>query len=110
MHKLQRLLKRYISREKGEGMTVTRDQLYEEYLAWLDGGAPLEPDSLFRFPLTDRDAVEDAASVTNRLYFIVPDFHGHRLRLFIFFEENCFQKDANGDLSLSHSAFFIPKC
>lgn len=87
---------------------MTKEQLYYKYLSWLDGNVPLEPDQLFAFPLTNRDVTEDVLSLTNRLYFVVPDFQGHSMRLFVFFEENRFLKDDDGDLLLLHSDFFIP--
>ena len=87
---------------------MTKEQIYSEYLTWLDGNVPLEPEQLFALPLTNRDVAEDDLSVTNRLYFVVPDLHGNSLRLVVFFEEIRFLKDTDGDLSLLHSDFFIP--
>ncbi|WP_322168866.1 hypothetical protein [Acutalibacter caecimuris] len=87
---------------------MTQEQLYAEYITWLGGSAPLAQDELFRLALADQDILEDDSSVVNRLYFAIPHFEGPSLRLFVFFEENHFLKDASGELSLSHSAFFLP--
>ncbi len=88
---------------------MTQEQLYSEYLTWLGHGAPLSQAQLFSLPLVDRDVTEDDSFIVNRLYFAIPHFDGPRLRLFVFFEENLFLKEPGGDLSLSHSAFFLPE-
>lgn len=85
---------------------MTADQLYSEYLHWLDGKSPFTQEQLFQLPLINLDVSENDSTVANRLYFAVPHFVNKQLHLFVFFEENLFRKVSNGDLELSHSGFY----
>ena len=54
-------------------------------------------------PLGDFDVFEDEDALVNRLYYGVPSFEEGLFRCPIFFEENTFRKEANGDLTLIRS-------
>ena len=58
-------------------------------------------------PLGNCDVCEDASFLVNRLYYAVPRFENGRFQCSVFYEENTFCKDANGDLILVHSEFGI---
>ena len=54
-------------------------------------------------PLGDFDVSEDENTLINRLYYAVPGFEGGQFQCSIFFEENTFRKEVNGDLTLIRS-------
>ncbi|HIY26562.1 MAG TPA: hypothetical protein H9838_05220 [Candidatus Acutalibacter pullistercoris] len=54
-------------------------------------------------PLGDFDVFEDEEALVNRLYYGVPSYEEGLFRCPIFFEENTFRKEANGDLTLIRS-------
>ncbi len=54
-------------------------------------------------PLGDFDVFEDEDALVNRLYYGVPSFEEGAFRCPVFFEENTFRKEANGDLTLIRS-------
>ena len=54
-------------------------------------------------PLGDFDVFEDEDALVNRLYYGVPSYEEGLFRCPIFFEENTFRKEANGDLTLIRS-------
>ena len=54
-------------------------------------------------PLGDFDVFEDEGALINRLYYGVPSFEEGAFRCPVFFEENTFRKEANGDLTLIRS-------
>lgn len=54
-------------------------------------------------PLGDFDVFEDEDALVNRLYYGVPSFEEGLFRCPVFFEENTFRKEANGDLTLIRS-------
>lgn len=54
-------------------------------------------------PLGDFDVFEDEEALVNRLYYGVPSFEEGLFRCPVFFEENTFRKEANGDLTLIRS-------
>ena len=56
-------------------------------------------------PLGDFDVVEDGNTLVNRLYYAVPRFENGRFQCSVFYEENIFRKEPNGDLMLVHSNF-----
>ena len=56
-------------------------------------------------PLGDFDVVEDGNTLVNRLYYAVPRFENGRFQCSVFYEENTFFKDADGDLILVHSEY-----
>lgn len=58
-------------------------------------------------PLGDFDVVEDGNTLVNRLYYAVPRFENGRFQCSVFYEENTFCKDADGDLILVHSEYGI---
>ena len=51
-------------------------------------------------PLGDFDVSEDENTLINRLYYAVPGFEGGQFQCSIFFEENTFRKEENGELTL----------
>ena len=58
-------------------------------------------------PLGNCDVCEDASFLVNRLYYAVPRFENGRFQCSVFYEENTFCKDADGDLILVHSEYGI---
>ena len=50
---------------------------------------------------------ESRTAVINRLFYLVPDYYGAKLRVFIFYEENTFIKEKDGDLRLIQSELKI---
>ena len=54
-------------------------------------------------PLGDFDVFEDEGALINRLYYGVPSFEEGLFHCPVFFEENTFRKEANGDLTLIRS-------
>ena len=54
-------------------------------------------------PLGDFDVFEDEDALVNRLYYGVPSYEEGAFRCPVFFEENTFRKEANGDLTLIRS-------
>ena len=54
-------------------------------------------------PLGDFDVSEDENTLINSLYYAVPGFDGGQFQCSIFFEENTFRKEVNGDLALIRS-------
>lgn len=90
-----------------EKRSLTREELYEAYLAWLEGDSPCAQEEIFLCPVANQDVFEDETCVVNRLWYVVPARAGGRLRTFSFFEENLFYKDARGDLDLARSAYCL---
>ncbi len=58
-------------------------------------------------PLGNFDVMEDGNTLVNRLYYAVPRFENGRFQCSVFYEENTFCKDADGDLILVHSEYGI---
>lgn len=56
-------------------------------------------------PLGNFDIFEDETALVNRLYYAVPNFVGGKFHCSIYYEENTFRKEANGDLTLVHSEY-----
>ena len=56
-------------------------------------------------PLGNFDVMEDGNTLVNRLYYAVPRFENGRFQCSVFYEENIFRKEPNGDLMLVHSNF-----
>ena len=48
-------------------------------------------------PLGNFDVMEDGNTLVNRLYYAVPRFENGRFQCSVFYEENTFCKDADGD-------------
>ena len=53
------------------------------------------------------DIHEDENILVNRLYYAVPRFENGRFQCSVFYEENIFRKESNGDLMLVHSEYGI---
>lgn len=53
------------------------------------------------------DIHEDENILVNRLYYAVPNFENGRFQCSVFYEENIFRKESNGDLMLVHSEYGI---
>ena len=51
------------------------------------------------------DIHEDENILVNRLYYAVPNFENGRFQCSVFYEENIFRKESNGDLMLVRSNF-----
>ena len=51
------------------------------------------------------DIHEDENILVNRLYYAVPRFENGRFHCSVFYEENTFRKELDGDLMLVHSKF-----
>ena len=58
-------------------------------------------------PLGNFDIHEDENILVNRLYYAVPSFENGRFQCSVFYEENIFRKESNGDLMLVHSEYGI---
>ena len=58
-------------------------------------------------PLGNFDIHEDENILVNRLYYAVPNFENGRFQCSVFYEENIFRKESNGDLMLVHSEYGI---
>ena len=58
-------------------------------------------------PLRNFDIHEDENILVNRLYYAVPRFENGRFQCSVFYEENIFRKESNGDLMLVHSEYGI---
>ena len=58
-------------------------------------------------PLGNFDVMEDGNTLVNRLYYAVPRFENGRFQCSVFYEENIFRKESNGDLMLVHSEYGI---
>ena len=58
-------------------------------------------------PLVNCDIHEDENILVNRLYYAVPNFENGRFQCSVFYEENIFRKESNGDLMLVHSEYGI---
>lgn len=54
-------------------------------------------------PLGDFDIFEDGNILVNRLYYAVPKFEDGQFSCSLYYEENTFHKEPNGDLALVHS-------
>lgn len=84
---------------------MTKDLLYQFYLNTNSGSPPIPQSSLFSFPSVNITIYEDDHNLTNRLFYILPLLDTSSI--FVFYEDNAFRKDANGDLSLVHSSLHI---
>ena len=58
-------------------------------------------------PLGNFDIHEDENILVNRLYYAVQNFENGRFQCSVFYEENIFRKESNGDLMLVHSEYGI---
>ncbi len=86
---------------------MTIDAVYKAYLGWLEGADPCAQSEIFQFPVAEEDVLEDQDQVVNHRFYMVPSLAGGRLRCFVFFEENVFHKDAQGDLYLVRSVYHL---
>lgn len=86
---------------------MTKEELYGAYLAWLDGSSPCSAEEIFLCPVVNQDIFEDESRVVNRLWYVVSNRSEGRLKSFTFFEENLFSKDAQGDLDLVQSTYYV---
>ncbi len=86
---------------------MTAEEVYSSYLFWLDGAEPCSQHKMFRFFVANIDVLEDQFQVVNRLIYGIPSVKEDRLRYFLFFEENLFHKDGQGDLYLVRSEYSL---
>ena len=88
---------------------MTKEEVYKEYVAWMNGKPEITQEEMFCAPAANRDVYENASMVVNHLYFLFVQCMGIRSRYFLFYEENTFEKNENGDLELVYSTYVIPK-
>ncbi len=68
-------------------------------------GSPLTLDGKEALPLGNYDVYEDRSTLINRLYYVVSEFDGKMLHCRIYYEENIFSKNTQGDLELRETSF-----
>lgn len=88
---------------------MTREELYQSYLAWHRGAEPIGMDVLFQNTAANKDVFEDDKTVINHLYYLLLERDGESTRYFLFYEVNTFEKTAAGELVLAHSVCCIPE-
>lgn len=86
---------------------MTAEEVYSSYLLWLDGAEPCSLHKMFRFSVANIDVLEDQSRLVNRLIYGIPSMREDRLRYFLFFEENLFHKDGQGDLYWVRSEYSL---
>lgn len=86
---------------------MTQHEIYDIYLQWLGDCKPNVFSDPFQTPFAHFDVFEDEERLVNRLFYIAPTFSDALLRCLIFFEENEFRKNEQGDLILAHSSWHI---
>lgn len=87
--------------------SVTKREIYDAYLQWLGDGKSKSLSKLFETPQGNCDVFEDTEYVVNRLFYLESTIYNGSLQCFIFFEENKFKKDEQGDLILIASSWHI---
>lgn len=88
---------------------MTREELYQSYLAWHNDAEAIDLDGLFQKPAAIKDVFEDDKTVINHLYYLVLERDGESTRYFLFYEINTFERTAAGELILTHSVCRIPE-
>ena len=58
-------------------------------------------------PLGNCDVCEDASFLVNRLYYAVPKFEGGQFQCALYYEENTFRKEKDGDLTLVRTEYGV---
>lgn len=58
-------------------------------------------------PLGSCDVCEDASFLVNRLYYAVPKFEGGQFQCALYYEENTFRKEKDGDLTLVRTEYGV---
>ena len=58
-------------------------------------------------PLGNCDVCEDASFLVNRLYYAVPKFEGGQFQSALYYEENTFRKEKDGDLTLVRTEYGV---
>lgn len=86
---------------------MTKEDVYQCYLQWKRGEKIWKIEDLFESPSINFNVCESRTAVINRLFYLVPDYYGVKLRVFIFYEENTFIKEKDGDLRLIQSELKI---
>ncbi len=84
---------------------MTEAQICAAYAKWLPESLREQAKELF--PSEDLltvnfDLFEDEKSLKNRVYTIVPHLIDNNFACFVFYRDNTFKKDKNGDLVLTH--------
>ena len=87
--------------------SVTKHEIYKAYLQWLGDAKSKSLSDLFENPRGNCDIFEDSQDVVNRLFYLESAIYNGLLQCFIFFEENKFKKDKQGDLRLISSSWHI---
>ena len=86
---------------------MTKHEIYKAYLQWLGDAKSKSLSDLFENPRGNCDIFEDSQDVVNRLFYLESAIYNGLLQCFIFFEENKFKKDKQGDLRLISSSWHI---
>ena len=58
-------------------------------------------------PLGNFDVMEDGNTLVNRLYYAVPKFEGGQFQCALYYEENTFRKEKDGDLTLFRTEYGV---
>lgn len=58
-------------------------------------------------PLGNFDVMEDGNTLVNRLYYAVPKFEGGQFQCALYYEENTFRKEKDGDLTLVRTEYGV---
>lgn len=88
---------------------MTREELYQIFLAWHRGTEPIGMDGLFQNTVANKDVSEDDKTIINHLYYLLLERDGENSRYFLFYEVNTFEKTAAGELILTHSVCRVPE-
>lgn len=79
---------------------MTKEEVYQYYLQWKRGEKTWTMNEILNTPITNVNIFENEQMLTNRLFYVVTDFHENKLRVLIFYEENVFLKEKNDELML----------
>ena len=86
---------------------MTQEEVYREYLRWSKGLPRISRKDLFRLSFANYDVYENADIVVNHLYYLFIKCAGEKADGFFFYEENTFIKEADGDLVLMCSTYYV---
>ena len=87
---------------------MTKDEIYQRYLAWNNGENPLMCRELFKNPVANVDVFENDDIIINHLYYLVARAAKETSFCFVFYESNTFSKIGNGEVDLINSEFSMP--
>ena len=78
---------------------MTLEEVYQYYLQWKRGEKTWTMNEILNTPITNVNIFENEQMLTNRLFYVVTDFYGNKLRVLVFYEENVFLKKMNDELT-----------